>query len=564
MKAIKPLKIGDLSIDMEGYAIAGNAILGIRDSGKSYSATSFAEALFERDVPFIAFDPTGIWRWLRVPGPGKDGRGIPVVVAGGRAGDLPLTVAGAPQIVRAAMQARVSLVIDLFDRRLSKADWRRIVTECMELLFYENSDHGLRHIFLEEAPEFAPQRVGPGHAHVYDMVERVARMGGNSGLGITLIGQRSAEISKAVLELCDNLYLHRQKGKNAIEGLDKWFTAGAVTDAKAVSSTLSTLPTGKCWAWLAHSEQPVRLKMPAKHSHHPNRRERLGQVKVKGGKPIDVGSFVEGMRADLVKLEEEAKANDPKALKAKIAELQKQLASKPGAPAKAAPDPEAIATELAKAKIAKPDLSTIAAAAPLPIYNARPVEPNHITPIAETRFPGGVRVGKGRTGDGKEINYRTTPSSGDLPQGEHKILLAIAQHTDADGVGRDQLTALTGYKRATRNTYIQRLGGRGLVEERNGGLYATEAGMAALGENYERLPTGEALQEWWLQRLPEGESKILKLLLDRGGQAVSRDEISDATGYKRATRNTYLQRLGSKRLVDVTGDGVKASRHLFD
>ena len=45
---------------------------------------------------------------------------------------------------------------------------------------------------------------------------------------------------------------------------------------------------------------------------------------------------------------------------------------------------------------------------------------------------------------------------------------------------------------------------------------------------------------------------------------MPRDEISDATGYKRSSRDTYLQRLSSRRLVESVGrSGVKASDALF-
>ena len=76
-----------VNIEPLDYASQGNAILGIRDSGKTYSATFLAEQLYENDIPFIAFDPIGVWRYLKM---GKKGDGLRVVVAGDD-GDLPLT-----------------------------------------------------------------------------------------------------------------------------------------------------------------------------------------------------------------------------------------------------------------------------------------------------------------------------------------------------------------------------------------------------------------------------------------------------------------------------------------
>lgn len=331
------IQFGPLSIDPVDLGIQGNAVLGIKDSGKTYTATLFAERLFDAGIPFIAFDPIGIWRFLRVPG---KGRGRPIVVAGGEDGDLPLTPASAPAIVEAAMHEGISLVLDLFSMELSKADWRRIVMTSVNLLLTKNRAHGLRHVFLEEAAEMVPQKIEDGH--VFSAVEKLVRMGGNSRLGCTLINPRAEEVNKAVLELCDNLFLHRQKGKNSLISLRKWLDYAAVDDAKAITDTLSTLPTGECWAWLRESARPVLVKVPEKDSYHPDRRSMRGDIAVLKAKAVDVEGFVSALRVSIPKVEAEIQANDPKVLKARIADLQGQLKAKPPA-AKAEVDSAAIA-----------------------------------------------------------------------------------------------------------------------------------------------------------------------------------------------------------------------------
>src|ERR1700753_747070 len=122
-----------VSINAIDYASQGNAILGIRGSGKSYTATFIAENLMDEKIPIIAFDPIGIWRYLKV---GAAGKGYPVVVAGDE-GDLELTAGNAADIVRAAMKENVSLVLDLYSMKLTKADWKRIVESCLHVLLYE-------------------------------------------------------------------------------------------------------------------------------------------------------------------------------------------------------------------------------------------------------------------------------------------------------------------------------------------------------------------------------------------------------------------------------------------
>lgn len=350
--------------DAQTAGSQGNAILGIRDSGKSYTAIEIAERFFDAGVPWVALDPSGRWRFIRVPGHGK---GYPVVVSGGQAGDLPLTVEGAPALVRAAMESGISLVLDLYDVNISKADWKRIVADVVRVLFFENAPHGLRHIFIEEAAEFCPQRIGPDQGRVYSEIERLARMGGNARLGYTLINQRAEEVNKAVLELCDNLYLHRQKGRNSLTALTKWLDVADVKPGgREIIQSLPTLPQGECWAWMAGTDRPVLVKVPAKNSAEPDRRAMRGDVVAHSKPAVDVTSFIQQMRAALAG--EKPKATQPRktiiqedpdvkesearalraeneTLKARLRELEQQL-SLPPMTAPAALDMDAIYAEV--------------------------------------------------------------------------------------------------------------------------------------------------------------------------------------------------------------------------
>jgi hypothetical protein len=76
-------------------------------------------------------------------------------------------------------------------------------------------------------------------------------------------------------------------------------------------------------------------------------------------------------------------------------------------------------------------------------------------------------------------------------------------------------------------------------------------------------PSGDELQRYWLERLPEGEKKILEILLQEAN-GVDREALTDATGYKRSTRDAYLARMTAKRIVQPIGRGqVKAVEEFF-
>lgn len=167
----------------------------------------------------------------------------------------------------------------------------------------------------------------------------------------------------------------------------------------------------------------------------------------------------------------------------------------------------------------------------------------------------GLRLGE----NGKS---RPPDDAGQMTKGERQILAALIQYPE--GLRREQLTVLTGYKRSSRDTYIQRLRERGYCSTTNDYVAATPAGNAALPDA-EPLPRGEALQSYWLSRLGGGERAILERLIGVYPESVDKDALSEATGYQRSSRDTYLQRLRARQLVEEPGRGVvQASRDLFE
>jgi hypothetical protein len=149
-----------------------------------------------------------------------------------------------------------------------------------------------------------------------------------------------------------------------------------------------------------------------------------------------------------------------------------------------------------------------------------------------------------------------------LPPGEHATLTAALQY---DGLDRKRLSVLTGYKRSSRDAYIARLVAKGLIDVQGQALFPTDAGRAALNGSFEPLPTGADLIEYWRARLPEGERRTIEAILAVApGADVERESIDTATGYKRSSRDAYLTRLKARGLVEFSGRGtVRASQELF-
>lgn len=566
----KSIKIGAVSIPLDSYVIGGTALLGIRESGKTVAAKGIAEQLLEHGVPIVVFDAIGVWRYLKTAGDGANAKGYQVVVAGGKEPDLTLNPNTAEQIVRAAIKENIPLVIDLYDQHLSKADWRRIVQKCFRVLLYENE--GLRHVFLEETAEYAPQKVLDGET--YAEVEKFVRMGGNRSLGITLINQRAQEVNKAILDLCENVVLFRQRGAKAIENLQKWTERLDPITSKRIASDMPNMKAGECWVFTSESDAPIFTKTTLPNSFHPDRRK---PEAVAGRKIADTKQFVQRMESDLLQLIEEKKANDPKELKKQIAELQKQLAAKMPT---AVPDQEAIekATTplvrridqlelvISESKGMAESLGSVAMdfqdnllsltqscqglATILRIENMAICDtiPNKHKSVEVIGKPAAAASGSKRV----PMTEAGASFNGELGKGERAILTVLAQYPH--GKNRRALGTLSGYSSSggSFGTYLSRLRTKGLIHGSDP-ILITQEGVNALGD-FEPLPRGEDLQNWWMAKLGKGERELLKALIKNFPDEMTRAELGERAGYEPTggSFGTYLSRLRTKELIHPT------------
>ena len=94
-------------------------------------------------------------------------------------------------------------------------------------------------------------------------------------------------------------------------------------------------------------------------------------------------------------------------------------------------------------------------------------------------------------------------------------------------------------------------------------IVATQAGIDALGSDFEPLPTGAALRDYWLKKLPEGERNLFAPIMAAYPNAVERDALNDVgfngKPYTRSTRDRYLQFLKTRMLITTETGKVKAA-----
>lgn len=566
----KFIQIGEVKIPLTDFVVSRSAILGITKSGKTYTAKGIAEQLLEHDIPIVVFDAIGVWRFLKVAGDGAHSKGFKLVVAGGMNPDLPLTPDSAPEIVRAAIKENIPLIIDLYDPKLSKADWRRIVQKCCHVLLYENV--GLRHIFIEEAAEYVPQTCRDVDGVTFAAVEKVARMGGNKSLGITFINQRSQEVNKSVLELCDNLVLLRQRGSHAIDSLEKWLDRLSPDTAAEIAKSMPQMTQGDCWVFSEDAEIPIRTRSKTIKSFHPDRRT---PEKLLVSKPtVNTDEFVNKLSSELKVIIEQDKANDPALLKKKIGELERRLKIPPSLSVKTETKeiPVLVDTELHHIKIAIHSFEEaeklFSKSKPIIEQIGREISKftelvgknkNHWTipaPQQLARTP--VKVQEKRA----TVISRPVPNNSEngeirLSGGPLAVLKSIAQYPE--GVSDAQIGVLTGYKKTSRTVFKQKLSSAGLISKGGRGYIATPDGVSSLGDNFEPLPTGDLLRNHWLDTLTGGELECFKVYVQQFPNDVEIDELMNATGYLKTSVTVFRQKLKARNLIE----GKQASAHLF-
>lgn len=559
------IRIGRVEVPLLDYAIGGTAILGIRDSGKTVTGKGIAEQLLERGIPIVVFDAVGKWRWMKVPGPFKGkSRGYEIVVAGGRGPDLPLNPQSVSEIVRASLKERIPLIIDLYDPKLSKADWRRVVQTAIRIIHYEN-EGGPLHVFLEEAAEYVPQKVQDGET--YAEVEKFVRMGGNASVGITLINQRSQEVNKAVLDLCTTLVLGCQVGSKAIEAVEKWVDRLDPETAAEVTGSLPKLQSGEAWVWTRQNpDRPSREKIPMCLSLHPDRRTpNVDRELATIAKTVDTAKFVERLAATMPKVVEEAKANDPGELKREIARLKKELAK---APAKS--EPEVIRVPL----ISEDDRTHL--------FDAlRTYERATSTLTAQTKAILDKMAETSRTFFSPKPTPKPAPrpdkeffnerrqapaeSNGAPTGGLRRMLVALAQCPDGLTAKQIALRAGLSAKSGSFRTYLSTLRRNEWVTEQGQTLLLNSAGRGALG-HYEDLPIGRELVEYWVNELGGGAGRMLSTLAGAYPNALSPDELGGMVGMSSGSGSfrTYLSKLKTLGLMERTREGLRLNEELAE
>ncbi len=243
-----------------------------RGAGKTYTGAVMAEEFAKNNIPFVVIDPIDVWWGLRLAANGKD-KGLPVVVFGVQHEDIKLDKDMGRKIAQAVVKENVSCVINTFG--LPKNQQRHLLAEFADELL--NINNSPRHIFIEEAHEFLPQRVFGGLGVVFNAVSNLVVMGRNRGIGVTLINQRAATINKDVLTQLDTLLAFQNTSPQDRKALADWVEYHAADgDFNKFMQSLPSLPKGEGWIWSPEFLGVFeKIKIRKRETFHPDR-EKIG------------------------------------------------------------------------------------------------------------------------------------------------------------------------------------------------------------------------------------------------------------------------------------------------
>ena len=291
------LNLGTIKIPINA-ATKTFAVLAKRGAGKTYTAAVMAEEFYKNNIPFVVFDPIDVWWGLRLDKDGKS-KGLPVVVFGINHADIKLDRDMGRKIAQAIVKKNVSCVISTYG--MPKVAQRHLISELAEELL--NINNTPRHIFIEEAHEFVPQRVFGGLGKTFNSVSNLVVMGRNKGLGVTLINQRAATINKDVLTQIDTLLAFQNNAPQDRKALREWVEFySAEGDFEKFIKSLPYLSKGEGWIWSPEFMGVFeKIKIRKRETFHPDPEKIGGKFEIPELDTIDIEGFIADFQKETIK-----------------------------------------------------------------------------------------------------------------------------------------------------------------------------------------------------------------------------------------------------------------------
>ena len=419
-------------------------------------------------------------------------------------------------------------------------------------------------------------------AELVGAIQRCVRQGRTYGIGVMLVDQRPADVSKKLISQCELVIAHTLGHNTDRKALENWLSGFGDAEKQATMlDQLASLPPGEAFVW-----SPSWLKM-------------FERVSVDRRLTFDSGASPDGdesdqplvraqidlpaLEASLQKLVEEEQSSDPVKLQARVKQLEQELRDANARPPQVdtasyeqlTQQYEQLKTWTADTQRSLEnevsDLRTklgrirrlVSDVDELPVVSpgahdppAQPAAPSVVHAVAATPRP----VIRSPATD------RPTGQAVDACGGKRRLMIVMA---DFPGCQRRELGIRAGmvHTSGTLGTYISELRTAGYLTD-GAGYALSPAGLDALGE-YQSQPRGAQLRAYWLGKLGSPDSAKYRM-----GAAIyaaypgwaSREAIATAAGMApgSGTVGTYLSEIKKTGTVDSDKKmGYRADDVLF-
>lgn len=547
--------------------------VGTAGSGKTYNAGAGVELILARGGRVIIPDPLGVWWGLALRADGKTPSTwrdqCKLVIFGGEHGDLPINEQAGALIGETVATMAESAIIDLSGFGTKAAEVRFMLAFLTAL--YRHASVEPVHLVFDEADMWAPQQErDKGEApKLLGMMETVVRRGRVRGFIPWLITQRPAVLNKNVLSMVDGLVAFKLTSSQDRVAIGAWIEGQADREeGKRILGSLPTMQRGQGVVWVPARGILETSTFPPKSTFDSSKTPERGASKERRDlKPVNL----ERLKGKLAAIEEDVKENDPKALKAEVARLQRELVKAQRAaiaPLAAPPPVVANADEIDEAR---KDGERVG----ISIGITRAQQALAALRVDEVASPA---VGKIRSGqDGARAAVRRTPPLSEaaahqngITGPQQRILNALAwwKVFGHDAPSNEQVAFIAGYS-ATSTGYTNPRGAlkmAGLVTYPSpGNVSLTDAG-ADKAEAPDAAPTGEELRRRVMAKLSGPQQRILAALIEAHPEALTNEAVAERAGYSH-TSTGYTNPRGSLKtlsLIDYPQPGwARAQDWLF-
>jgi hypothetical protein len=518
------------------------AILGKTGAGKSTTAKLAVEQVVADGARVCVLDPIKSDWWGLTSS--ADGRrpGLPFHILGGPRGHVPLHDAAGKAIAEVVAAGSLPLsIIDMAD--FPPGGQARFFVDFAPVLLRRM--RGVLYLVMEEAHLFAPkERSGIGEESMaIHWSKMFATAGRSKGVRLVLLTQRTQALHNALLGSCDSIIAHRLTAPADQEPVMKWLKANTDKDtAERVAASLSSLKTGEGWLCSGEAQIFERRQFPRIETYDNTRTPTGadGEHHVKTA-PVDADQ----LKAIIGEAVEKAKADDPRELRKRIAELERQAKGRPAeqvevvreVPVPVLENGQLDRTEKVIGRLEDVGNKALAEAAELkrliaPAFAPKP-EPQVSRPAARVT-PRPVPAPRPRTAPPPATAGEFRPNK---PQ--QRVLDALAWYESLGNpaptpiqVGAVALIDPTG---GYFSNTVSPLSAGGLVERGNGVLSLTDAGRA-LAVQPESVGTLEDYHDILRRRVRQMKSasgktiEILDTIIAAGGESLTAEQIGQAVG----------------------------------